>query len=87
MPLLCFLAFVASLQLAMLHPILPDIAAGLGVSIPVVGQLVTATMFVGGLAVLITGMLSDIYGRKPCVVGGLGLPGMGTIIDLMLFKE
>jgi predicted MFS family arabinose efflux permease len=77
--LLCAVTFAIFVPFAMLNPLLPEIAAGLGVSISVVGQLNTATMISSAFIALVIGTLSDVYGRRPFLVAGLALVGVGTI--------
>jgi MFS transporter, DHA1 family, inner membrane transport protein len=77
--LLCVITFLLIAPPAMLNPLLPDIAAGLGVSIVVVGQLNTVTLIAAAITLPIIGALSDVYGRRLFLVGGLGLFGLGTL--------
>lgn len=86
--------FIIQLVVFMMGPLLVDIAADLGVDVPVAGQLNTVTagvwLFVAGSA----GYFSDRYGRKPILLIGLvatmiGVLGMGmawTFPLAMLFR-
>ena len=55
----------------MLSPLLPEIARSLGVSVAAAGQLNTVALITGAVAGLATGTLSDIYGRRLLLTGGL----------------
>ncbi len=77
--LLCVVTFTLQLPGAMLNPILPDMAGSLGVSVAAVGQLGTIVSLVGATAALLVGTLSDLYGRRPFLVGGLVLVSLGTL--------
>jgi predicted MFS family arabinose efflux permease len=77
--LLCVVTFAIFVPFAMLNPLLPEIADGLGVSISVVGQLNTATMISSAFIALVIGTLSDVYGRRLFLIAGLALVGLGTI--------
>ncbi|MDA8218340.1 MAG: MFS transporter [Dehalococcoidales bacterium] len=77
--LLCGVAFATSLNNAMLNPVLPDIADSLGVPIAAAGQLATASMITGAMAALVMGTLSDVYGRRTFVVGGLVALGVASL--------
>jgi multidrug resistance protein len=64
-------AFVDMVGLAMIVPLLPFYATGLGASATVVGVLVSA-FSVAQLAVApLWGRLSDRYGRRPAILAGL----------------
>jgi predicted MFS family arabinose efflux permease len=76
---LCATSFALGLNDAFLNPILPDIARGLGVSIAVAGQLATITLLVGAPSTLLLGVLSDLYGRRPFLLGGLVVAGLANV--------
>ena len=78
--LLCAVSFAPQLPGAMLNPILPDMASGLGVSVAAIGQLSTVASLVGAIAALLMGTLSDLYGRRPFLLGGLVLICLGTFV-------
>ncbi len=74
--------FLTVTAVAMLGPLLVDMAAALGVTVPVAGQLVTAAAAVWAVSALAAGPASDAYGRKPVLLLGLcflaaGALGMG----------
>ncbi len=74
--------FLTVTTVAMLGPLLVDMARALGVTVPVAGQLVTAAAAVWACTALVAGPVSDAYGRKPVLLLGLcflaaGALGMG----------
>jgi DHA1 family inner membrane transport protein len=77
--LLCAASFALGLNDAFLNPVLPAIARDLGIPIAVAGQLATVTLLVGALVTLILGVLSDFYGRRTFLLGGLAVAGLANI--------
>ncbi|MDE0408021.1 MAG: MFS transporter [Alphaproteobacteria bacterium] len=63
--------FLAVTAVAMLGPLLVDMAAALGTTVPVAAQVVTAASAVWAATALAAGPFSDAYGRKPVIVLGL----------------
>jgi DHA1 family bicyclomycin/chloramphenicol resistance-like MFS transporter len=62
-------------------PAFPEIASGLGLSDPNRAQLVIAAFFVGAsFGQLVTGPMSDSYGRKPVIIGGLLVYAAGAVM-------
>ena len=72
-------AFAMSFNSALLNPNLPEIARDLGVSVATAGQLAGVTSATGALAGLAMGTLSDLYGRRRFLVGGLALMGLAAL--------
>ena len=78
---MAFAAFLVMTAVAMMGPLLVDMADALTVSVPVAAQLVTTAAAAWAATALFVGPFSDAYGRKPvlllgncCVaVGSLGL--------------
>ena len=70
--------FLAVTAVAMLGPLLVDMAGPLGVTVPAAGQLVTAAAGSWALAALAAGPVSDAYGRKPVLLLGLCLLAAGS---------
>ena len=79
LPLLCALSFALSLNSGVLNPLLPEISRDLGVSITAAGQLATVSLVTCALAALVAGTLSDLYGRRVFLAGGLALVGAGAL--------
>lgn len=52
-------------------PLLVEIGTDLGVSVPVAGQLATATFAAWAVSLLCVGPLSDSFGRRPVALAGL----------------
>ena len=61
-------------------PAFPNIAAGLGIPHSQVGLTLSAYVMTLGLAQLIGGPLSDRYGRKPILFGGLFVFAGGALM-------
>jgi predicted MFS family arabinose efflux permease len=79
LPLLAVISFALGLNDAFLNPILPDIARDLNVSIAVAGQLATITLVIGAVSTLLLGVLSDLYGRRAFLLGGLIVVGAANL--------
>ena len=68
---LCFAIFGAQNAVFMLPPILVEIASDLEISVAVAGQLATATFAAWAVSLITAGPLSDSFGRRPVILGGL----------------
>lgn len=55
----------------MLPPLLVEISTDLEISVPVAGQLATATFAAWAVSLLTVGPLSDSFGRRPVILAGL----------------
>ena len=55
----------------MLPPLLVEISTDLEISVPVAGQLATATFAAWAISLLTVGPLSDSFGRRPVILAGL----------------
>ena len=71
--------FLVVTAVAMLGPLLVDMAGALGVTVPVAGQLVTAAAAVWAATALVAGPVSDAYGRKPVLLAGLCFLAVGAL--------
>ena len=71
--------FLVVTAVAMLGPLLVDMAGALGVTVPLAGQLVTAAAAVWGATALVAGPVSDAYGRKPVLLAGLCFLAAGSL--------
>ncbi|MFO1188896.1 MAG: multidrug effflux MFS transporter [Alphaproteobacteria bacterium] len=60
-------------------PSIPSIAGDLAAGIGSVQLTVTVFLFAFGIAMLVHGPLSDRFGRKPVLVGGMALGGLGSL--------
>ena len=65
--------------LGMLGPLLVDMSQGLATTVPVVAQLVSAAAISWAITALVIGPFSDTYGRKPILLLGTILVGLGSI--------
>ncbi|MBO18923.1 MAG: hypothetical protein CL732_00090 [Chloroflexi bacterium] len=61
-----------------LGPLLVEIAGEFDVSVAVAGQLATATFAAWGVSVVISGPMSDSFGRRPVALTGLTLLSAGA---------
>jgi len=62
-------------------PALPEIAQELTPNAPTLAQLVLTSFVLGmGLGTLVTGPLSDAFGRKPVILAGAGLYIIGALL-------
>ncbi|MFQ5860490.1 MAG: MFS transporter [Dehalococcoidia bacterium] len=71
-----FLAFTTAF---MLGPLLVDLADEFNTTVSVTGQLVAITSVSWGIIALLSGPFSDVYGRRPLLILGLGLMGVATL--------
>lgn len=66
----CLGSFAATASGTTRAPLLIDMARDLEVSIPLVANLVTATSVAWGITSFLSGVASDRWGRRPCLIGG-----------------
>jgi predicted MFS family arabinose efflux permease len=66
----------------MVYPFLPELARGLGVTVPVLSRLITLRAFAGFLSPLF-GPISERFGRRPVLAAALLLFGLGSFIVLI----
>ena len=79
---MAFAVLLAVTAVAMLGPLLVDLASALGTTVPVAGQLVSIAAASWAVTALVVGPFSDTYGRKPVLLLGAcflaaGCLGMG----------
>src|SRR5262245_17861884 len=72
----CFVNMVSTLALA---PFLPSIAAELGVSVALVGQIPSLTMLLAAMLGLVAGPLGDHFGYRRSTVIGLATSAVSTL--------
>ena len=65
--------FAAMSAILIVPPLLVEIGAELDVSVPVAGQLATATFAAWAVSLLCVGPLSDSFGRRPVALAGLAI--------------
>jgi predicted MFS family arabinose efflux permease len=63
----------------MLGPLLVELADDFGTSIALAGQLAAATFITWGVVAPLVGPISDTYGRRPVLLVGLMLMGLGIL--------
>jgi len=71
--------FLSVTAIAMPGPLLVDMSVALGVTVPVAGQLVTVAAASWAMTAVVVGPFSDTYGRKPILLLGSCLLGIGTL--------
>jgi predicted MFS family arabinose efflux permease len=71
-----FLAMTVGL---MVGPLLVALATAFHTSVAVTGQLTTVTALTWGLTACLAGPVSDTYGRRPMLLTGLLVMGLGTL--------
>lgn len=76
---MAFAVFLAVTAVAMMGPLLVDMAATFDTSVPVAGQLVTTAAAAWATTALIAGAFSDTYGRKPVLLLGTSCLAAGTL--------
>lgn len=68
----------------LIYPLLPLLIAGVVGSAPLaIGVIEGVAEFAAGLTKLFSGKLSDRYGRKPFVIGGYSLTGLGKVFTVL----
>ena len=74
------LAALAASQAALvvLNPLLPDVAADLGISVATAGQLRTVSGLAAGLAALSSGLFAARVGLRELLLGGVGVLVVGS---------
>ena len=70
---------LAVTAVAMLGPLLVDMATALGITVPVAGQLVTTAAAAWAVTALMVGPFSDSYGRKPVLLLGTSFLAAGSL--------
>jgi MFS family permease len=71
----------------LIYPLLPILVAGaVGAAPLALGVIEGAAEFAAGFTKLYSGKFSDRYGRKPFVVGGYSLTGIGKALTVLTFN-
>lgn len=85
-PSLAILVVCSAVQpfaLNVLAPATPSIARALGTDYAAIQLTLTLYLFAVALAQLVVGPLSDRVGRRPCIIGGLALFALGSLVGLV----
>ncbi|MCX7324025.1 MAG: multidrug effflux MFS transporter [Hyphomicrobiales bacterium] len=85
-PSLAILVVCSAVQpfaLNVLAPATPSIARALGTDYAAIQLTLTFYLFAVALAQLVVGPLSDRLGRRPCVIGGLAIFALGSLVGLV----
>jgi MFS transporter, DHA1 family, multidrug resistance protein len=78
--LLAGLAALGALATNIILPAFPQIGAELAISSPELGLLLSSFFVAFALGQLVVGPLSDRFGRKPLVLGGLAIFAAGSVV-------
>lgn len=79
--LIAMLFAVIAFSIDAMLPALPRIGAELSPAAPNLAQMVVIAFVLGmGVATLVTGPMSDAWGRKPVILGGAALYGLGAAL-------
>ena len=80
---IALLAALAASQAALvvLNPLLPDVAADLGISVATAGQLRTASGLAAGLAALTAGLWATRLGLRELLFVGVGTLAVGSLVS------
>ena len=80
---IALLAALAASQAALvvLNPLLPDVAADLGISVATAGQLRTASGLAAGLAALTAGLWATRLGLRELLLVGVGTLAVGSLVS------
>jgi DHA1 family inner membrane transport protein len=81
LPALCVSTFLATLTFVVPAPFFPTMARDLGVSVPLLGQVVTTMLVLSAILGLVSGPLADRYGHRRFIVLGLA----ATAVCLLAF--
>ena len=76
---MAFAVFLAVTAIAMLGPLLVDVASAMDITVPVAGQLVTTAAVAWAITALMVGPFSDTYGRKPVLLTGTCFLAAGSL--------
>jgi predicted MFS family arabinose efflux permease len=74
-----FAVFLTVTAVALPGPLLVDMSAALGITVPVVGQLITVAAATWAVTAVVVGPFSDVYGRKPVLLLGTCLLASGSL--------
>jgi DHA1 family bicyclomycin/chloramphenicol resistance-like MFS transporter len=80
---LASLGFVGPLAVHLFMPVMPEVKRAFDISSATTGLTFSVTLFVMAVATLVYGALSDRYGRRPVLMGGLLLFLAGTAVSAL----
>lgn len=78
--LLCTASFSVTFCNMVMAPLIPSIKQDFGVSASIAAQAVSVYAFVAGTAGLLAGPLIDRIGRRPLLIAGMAVLGLGTVL-------
>lgn len=84
-PLIVLLAAIAAagpFAMNVYLPALPVVQAHFGASVPEMNTTVSVALLAFAVGILLFGPLSDRYGRRPVILGGLGVFALGNLLCL-----
>jgi len=76
-------ALAAALAQTLIVPVLPTMAADLGVSVGDAQWLLTATLLVAAVSVPVLGRMADMFGRRLVLLVALGGLAVGSLVDAL----
>ena len=85
-PLIVLLAAIAAagpFAMNVYLPALPLVQAHFGASVPEMNTTVSVALLSFAVGILLYGPLSDRYGRRPVIMAGLGVFGLGNLLCLV----
>ncbi|MCC6473741.1 MAG: MFS transporter, partial [Burkholderiales bacterium] len=80
---LAALTLVGPLAIHLFLPAMPAVKLAFGISDAASGLMLSVTLFVVAFATLAYGSLSDRYGRRPLLLGGLAIFTLGSAISAL----
>jgi DHA1 family bicyclomycin/chloramphenicol resistance-like MFS transporter len=81
-PLLAACSTTGPVATNLFLPALPVVGTGFGVSVPAVQSTVSAYLIAFAVGILVFGPLADRHGRRPAIVGGMGIFALGSALAL-----
>ena len=84
--LLAVAMFLTLLSVLMMAPLLVALASEFDTSVAVVGQLAGATAITWGITAFLIGPISDTYGRRPVLLTGVMLMGVGILGSVLAWN-
>ena len=79
----CVAPYVTQLATFALSPFLPFVAADLGTTVAVLGQIPALAFFAAGVLGLVVGPLADHFGHRRTLLVGVAASSVGAILTAM----
>ncbi|PWQ97744.1 multidrug effflux MFS transporter [Leucothrix pacifica] len=78
--LLATIALASPFAMNVFNPAMPDVVRAFGSSISVVQLTLTLYLAALGVSQLLSGVMADRFGRRPLMLGGMGLHLLGSVL-------